>query len=60
MPVELQAEKILKGFIFRCTLEADPVSAFGGILITNQEINLETARGNKQAFLRSSYIARGF
>ena len=28
---------------WKSALEADPISAFGGVLITNREINLETA-----------------
>ena len=40
-------------------LEADPVSAFGGILITNQEINLETAEEINKLFYEV-LIAPGF
>ena len=29
---------------WKSALEADPISAFGGVLITNREINLETAK----------------
>ena len=40
-------------------LETDPVSAFGGILITNQEINLETAEEINKLFYEV-LIARVF
>ena len=42
---------------FDAALAADPVSAFGGILISDTEIDLETAKSIDTIFLRSMHSA---
>jgi phosphoribosylaminoimidazolecarboxamide formyltransferase / IMP cyclohydrolase len=41
------------GEAYAKALEADPVSAFGGVLISNKKVDMEAAIGDQQTVFRS-------
>ena len=52
------AEQATLAEAYRKALEADPVSAFGGVIAFNRELDEETARESRQDFHRSHRRAR--
>ena len=48
--VSLQRDNLLEAY--KAALAADPISAFGGILISNQEIDLSTAQEINKLFVK--------